>query len=249
MLEAERHHIISELLSLNNTVRIQDIIDATSASESTIRRDLIELEQQKKLKRIHGGAVKLQGKLQESTMTEKTFKNLQLKQKIAQLAASYIKQGDTVYLDAGSSVFEMIPYLPPSIIVVTNGVSHIDALLEHGCKTILTGGVAKPSTKALIGRGALSSLQHYHFDKCFLGTNGVHPDYGLTTPDEEEAQVKELAIHLSREAYVLADHSKFQEVAFATFADLSQTVIITTSESEEFLSDFPSNTKWKVVDK
>ena len=249
MLEAERHHIILELLSETQTVRIQDIIEATNASESTIRRDLIELEKQKKLKRIHGGAVKLQGKLQESSMIEKTLKNLHAKQKIAQLAASIINEGDTVYLDAGSSVFEMIPYLPASIIVVTNGISHTDALLEQGCKTILTGGIAKPATKALIGRGALGSLQQYRFDKCFLGTNGVHPDYGLTTPDEEEAQVKELAIHLSRESYVLADHSKFQEVAFAKFADLSQATLLTTSESSEFLSDFPTNTKWKVVDK
>ena len=249
MLEAERHYLIVELLSHNQTVRMQEIIDVTNASESTIRRDLIELEKQKKLKRIHGGAVKLQGKLQESTMSEKTFKNLHVKQKIAQAAASIIREGDTVYLDAGSSVFEMIPYLPYSIIVVTNGVSHIDALLERGCKTILTGGIAKPSTKALIGRGALSSLQQYRFDKCFLGTNGVHPDYGLTTPDEEEAQIKELAIHLSRDSYILADHSKFQEVAFAKFADLAEATLITSSESSDFLEDFPTNTTWKVVDK
>ncbi|WP_432353029.1 DeoR/GlpR family DNA-binding transcription regulator [Sporosarcina sp. A2] len=248
MLESERHHLILKLLTHNQTVRLQEIADETGSSESTIRRDLIELERQKKLKRVHGGAAKLQGKLQESTMSEKTSKNLQIKQQIGCLAASHIEEGDTVYLDAGSTVFEMIPFLPSSIIVVTNGISHTDALLARGCKTILTGGIAKPSTKALVGRGAVHSLQHYRFDKCFLGVNGIHPDYGFTTPDEEEAQIKELAIKLSREAFILADHSKFQEVAFAKFADLPQAVVLTTSESSESLQTFPKNTKLEVLE-
>ncbi|MDW0110630.1 DeoR/GlpR family DNA-binding transcription regulator [Sporosarcina aquimarina] len=247
MLEAERHHLILQLLSQNQTVRLHEIASETGASESTIRRDLIELENQKKLKRIHGGAAKLQGKLQEATMSEKTSKNLHSKQQIGQAGASCVESGDTIYLDAGSTAFEMIAYLPPSIIVVTNGISHTDALLEQGCKTILTGGIAKPSTKALVGRGALSSLQQYRFDKCFLGVNGIHPEYGCTTPDEEEAQLKELAIHLSRESYLLADHSKFQEVAFARFADCTQTTIVTTSESSESMHMFPKETRWKVV--
>lgn len=248
MLETERHHLILKMLQHNQTVRLQDVATETGSSESTIRRDLIELERQKKLQRIHGGAAKLQGKLQESSMSEKTSKNLQTKQQIGQAAAALIEEGDTVYLDAGSTVYEMIPFLPPSIIVVTNGISHTDALLARGCKTILTGGIAKPSTKALIGRGAVHSLQHYRFDKCFLGVNGIHPDYGFTTPDEEEAQIKELAIQLSREAYILADHSKFQEVAFAQFADLTQAIVVTTSESSESLHAFPTNTKLKVMD-
>lgn len=247
MLETERHHLILKMLSQNQTVRLQEITTETGSSESTIRRDLIELERQKKLKRIHGGAAKLQGKLQESSLSEKTSKNLQLKQKIGQAAAAFIEEGDTVFLDAGSTVFEMIPYLPPSIIVVTNGISHTDALLARGCKTVLTGGIAKPSTKALIGRGAFQSLQQYRFDKCFLGVNGIHPDYGFTTPDEEEAHIKELAIQLSREAYVVADYSKIQEVAFAKFADLSQATVVTTEESSESVQSFPNYTKWKVI--
>ena len=249
MLESERHFLILQLLTQNQTIRLQDITEETGSSESTIRRDLIELERQKKLKRVHGGAAKLQGKLQESTMIEKTSKNLHVKQQIGQLAAAHVAEGDTIYLDAGTTIFEMIPFLPSSIIVVTNGISHTDALLARGCKTILTGGIAKPSTKALVGRGTHTSLQHYRFDKCFLGANGIHPEYGFTTPDEEEAQIKELAIHLSREAYILADHSKFQEVAFAKFADLEQAIVVTTCESSESLQAFPKTMKLEVLDR
>ena len=249
MLESERHFLILQLLTQNQTIRLQDITEETGSSESTIRRDLIELERQRKLKRVHGGAAKLQGKLQESSMLEKTSKNLHIKQQIGRLAAAHVAEGDTIYLDAGTTIFEMIPFLPSSIIVVTNGISHTDALLARGCKTILTGGIAKPSTKALVGRGAHTSIQQYRFDKCFLGVNGIHPDYGFTTPDEEEAQIKELAIHLSREAYILADHSKFQEVAFAKFADLEQAVVVTTCESSESLQSFPKTMKLEVLDR
>ncbi|GKV70048.1 DeoR family transcriptional regulator [Sporosarcina sp. NCCP-2716] len=248
MLETERHAIIMRMVAELGTVRIQDLREETGSSESTIRRDLIELEKQRKLKRIHGGASKLQGKLSESPMTEKSSKNLQEKQEIAQLAASLVDENDTIYLDAGSTIYEMIRHLPPSVTVVTNGISHTDALLDRGCKTILTGGSAKPSTKALIGRGALASMNQYRFDKCFLGVNGLHPDYGLTTPDEEEASMKELAIRLSRDAFALVDPSKFQEVSFARFAELDEVTVLTTAAARESLEHYPHSMKWKVTD-
>ncbi len=248
MLETERHDIILRMVAQLGTVRIQDLKEETGASESTIRRDLIELERQKKLKRIHGGVSKLQGKLSESPMAEKSSKNLRDKQLIAQLAASFVEENDTIYLDAGSTIYEMIRHLPSSVTVVTNGISHTDALLDRGCKTILTGGSAKPSTKALIGRGALASLDQYRFDKCFLGVNGLHPDYGLTTPDEEEASMKELAIRLSRDAFALADPSKFQEVSFAKFAGLDEVTVLTLASARESLKQFPHTMKWKVTD-
>ncbi|WP_040285017.1 DeoR/GlpR family DNA-binding transcription regulator [Sporosarcina koreensis] len=247
MLEQERHKKILQLLEERPVIRLQELIENIGASESTIRRDLIELEHRKRLKRVHGGASRLQGKLAESSMAEKTSKNLQEKQSIGRLAASLVQPDDTIYLDAGSTVYEMIRHLPPAITVVTNGITHLDALLEAGCKTILTGGTAKPSTKALIGRGALSALARYRFDKCFLGVNALHPEYGLTTPDEEEAAVKEMALSLSRESYALADPSKFFEVSFARFAELDEVTVLSTHGSLETLQSFPESLKRMVT--
>jgi DeoR family transcriptional regulator, fructose operon transcriptional repressor len=180
-------------------------------------------------------------------MTEKSSKNLQAKRQIAQFAGGLVEEGNCIYLDAGSTIYEMIPFLPDNIVVVTNGLSHANELLEKNIKTFLIGGYAKPTTKALIGRGALDSLEHYRFDKCFMGVNGIHSQFGYTTPDPEEAMVKQLAISLSSEAYVVADESKFSEVAFAKITDLHLATIITNELDPDTKEQYHSKTKIKVV--
>lgn len=247
MLTPERHKLILQLLKEKGVVKIQDLVDLTETSESTIRRDLTQLEEGKYLKRIHGGAARLQGKLQEPSMSEKSSKNLQQKRQIAQYAANLVEEGDSIYLDAGSTVTEMIPFLPKEIVVVTNGLMHIQTLLERNIKTFIIGGFAKEQTKAIIGRGALASLENYRFDKCFIGVNGIHPQFGYTTPDQEEAMIKQMALSLSREAFVLADDTKFSEIAFAKIADLHAAAIITNELNEDQKEPYTSKTIIKVV--
>ncbi|MFE8702707.1 DeoR/GlpR family DNA-binding transcription regulator [Cytobacillus sp. FJAT-54145] len=247
MLTPERHRLILEILKDKNIIKIQELVDLTNTSESTIRRDLTQLEQGKFLKRIHGGAARLQGKLEEPSMTEKSAINLQPKKAIAQFASNLVEEGECIYLDAGSTVLEMIPFLPKNIVVVTNGLMHVNALLEKKIDMYLIGGFAKQKTKAIIGRGALASLEHYRFDKCFMGVNGIHPQFGYTTPDQEEALIKNLAITLSREAFVLSDDSKFGEISFAKIADLHEASIITNEFEADTKEHYLSKTTIKVV--
>jgi DeoR family transcriptional regulator, fructose operon transcriptional repressor len=248
MLTPERHQLILQMIKEKPIVKIQELVDMTEASESTIRRDLTILEEGKFLKRVHGGAARLRGKLQEPSMVEKSTKFLQEKKHVAQYAAGLVEEGDCIYLDAGSTVFEMISYLPPKdIVVVTNGLMHIPQLLERNIETYLIGGYAKPKTNAIIGRGALASLEQYRFDKCFLGVNGIHPHSGYTTPDQEEAMIKQKAMSLSRESFVLADDSKFSEITFAKIADLHEATIITNTIDEDHRGHYSSKTSIKVV--
>lgn len=247
MLTPDRHQLILKCLKEKSTVKIQELVDLTNSSESTIRRDLTLLEQENFLKRIHGGAAILQGKLQESSMIEKSTKNLQAKKQIAKHAASLIEEGDCIYLDAGTTAYEMIEYLPEQIVVVTNGLMHVNSLLEKGIVTYLLGGLAKHKTMATIGRGALLSLENYRFDKCFMGVNGIHIEAGYTTPDQEEAMIKQKAIELSREVFVLADESKFAEIAFAKICDLHEAEIITSLIDLEKMEQYQAKTNIKVV--
>lgn len=80
-----------------------------------------------------------------------------------------------------------------------------------------------------------------------MGANAIHYNFGLTTPDPEEAQIKERAIFLSREAFVLADHTKFGEVSFSKFADLNQTKVITNEESTITLGKYKEKTEIIIV--
>ncbi|MBB3905836.1 DeoR/GlpR family DNA-binding transcription regulator [Anoxybacteroides rupiense] len=250
MLTAERHRLILELLAEKKVVKLQELVEATASSESTIRRDLNQLEKEKKLRRVHGGAAVLHQKREELSILEKSEKYIQEKRMIAQYAAGFVEAGDCIYLDAGTTTLELIPHLnDKDLIVVTNGITHLEALLEKNIPTYLLGGLIKKKTKALIGRGALHSLENYSFDKCFIGVNGIHLEYGYTTPDPEEAMVKSMAIKLSRQAYVLADHSKINESTFAKIADLPAATIITDELDEELLEQYEAKTEVKVVTK
>lgn len=159
-----------------------------------------------------------------------------------------MEEGDCIYLDAGSTVIEMIEFLPlKEIVVVTNGLMHLKPLLDKGISTYLIGGLAKPNTNAFIGRGAFVGLDLYRFDKCFIGVNGIHPQFGFTTPDQEEAMVKQKAISLSRETYVLADNTKFSEISFAKIADIHEATIITNDVDDETQKQYVNRTTIKVV--
>jgi DeoR family transcriptional regulator, fructose operon transcriptional repressor len=247
MLTNERHEFILNLLAEKQTVKIQDIVDATSASESTIRRDLTELEHQHKLERVFGGAVLTDRNLLEPSISDKSTKNLQEKTRIAKYAASFIQDGDCIFLDAGSTTFQMIPHFKDkNVVVVTNGLTHVQSLDEYGITTYLTGGLMKSRTGALVGPQTIQSLQSYRFDKCFLGVNGFHEKYGYTTPDPEEASVKQLASSLARKTYVVADHTKYEKVSFAKIIDLDHAVLIVDDLPKEAIESMEKLTTVKV---
>lgn len=248
MLTEERHQIILDLVKKQGIVKLQELIESTDSSESTIRRDLILLEQKNYLKRVHGGASSLQAKGKELSMSEKTFKNIQEKKLIGQYAASLIEDGTCIYLDAGSTTYEIIPYLSgKDITVVTNGLMHIEALVQSNIRAYLIGGMMKSNTGALVGSTALETLLKFRFDICFLGTNGVHPVHGYTTPDPEEALLKKTALDLSNTGYVVADPTKFSEVSFVKVADLPAATIITTHMEDDELASYMQKTTIKVV--
>ncbi|MFY4774565.1 DeoR/GlpR family DNA-binding transcription regulator [Metabacillus sp. RGM 3146] len=248
MLTPERHSRILKLLSKKEVVPLQELVDATDASESTIRRDLSQLQKEKKLRRVHGGAELIQQKGEEPSVAQKSSKYTEEKAKIAKYAASLVKSDDRIFLDAGTTTLQMIKHLSgKNIVVVTNGITHLEELLKYEIPVYLTGGYVKYKTRALIGAKAMESLSAYRFDKCFMGVNGIHLDSGYTTPDPEEAAIKKIAISLSEEAYILADHTKLEEVAFSKIADLHEAAILTECIESDLLKEYREKTDVKVV--
>ncbi|HJV44314.1 MAG TPA: DeoR/GlpR family DNA-binding transcription regulator [Bacillota bacterium] len=228
MLTPERHQIIIDLIKEKDVVRIHEFVEATGASESTIRRDLSELEEKNQLRRVHGGAALFQNKLEEPTFLEKSVKHEKEKLAIARYAAGLVKDKDSIYLDAGTTTFHMIEHLiGKNIVVVTNGVNIAVELKKHDIKTIVLGGELKAATLAVVGRSTISTISQYRFDKCFLGINGIDREHGLTTPDPDEAYIKQLALQLSDQRYILCDSHKFSKVTFAKVSDLDDLHIIT----------------------
>ena len=110
---------------------------------------------------------------------------------------------------------------------MTNAVSHAQRLAAKGIKVFLIGGELKNSTEAVIGAQAMKNLQEYHFTKGFFGANGITKAEGFTTPDANEALVKQTAIERCRNRFVLADHSKFGCISSVTFSAFENAKILT----------------------
>lgn len=150
------------------------------------------------------------------------------KRKIAQYAAELIEEEDFIYLDAGTTTGYMIDALGhTNAVFVTNAVSHAQRLAAKGIKVFLIGGELKNSTEAVIGAQAMKNLQEYHFTKGFFGANGITKAEGFTTPDANEALVKQTAIERCRNRFVLADHSKFGSISSVTFSAFANAKILT----------------------
>ena len=228
ILSEERQEMILNLLEENEIVKLSTLINVLNTSESSIRRDLITLEKQNLLQRVHGGARKIKKSSEEQSYNEKSFKNIQEKEVIAKFAANLVAENETIFLDAGTSTYEMIKYLKgKNIFVVTNGLNHINALSSEGINCYIIGGKIKLSTKAVTGADAVKCLSKFVFDKVFLGTNAIDKKFGCTTPDPEEAELKRTASEQGKKNYVLADKSKFYSVSNVKFLELDNTTIIT----------------------
>jgi DeoR family fructose operon transcriptional repressor len=240
MLPEERFVLILETLGTKQIVTVAELSAITGASEVTIRRDLVLLEKQGKLKRVHGGASSLQEQMitVERTTAVKSTLNIPEKTAIAKYAAEQIHDDDFVYLDAGTTTLAMIPYLSHSkATFVTNGISQALTMAGMGLRSYVLGGHLKSSTEAIVGVQAMEAIRQYHFTKSFIGVNGISKKQGYTTPDIEEAKLKAKAIEQSYVSYVVADSSKFGQVCAVTIAPLDKACIITDGIADKTYKD------------
>ena len=237
MLTEQRFDIILKLLEEKKSVTVTELRELLDASESTVRRDITALDKAGKLTKVFGGAVALNHKVTayEPTVAQKSELNKEEKKKIAKHAASLIMPDDFVYLDAGTTTGLMLEYLAGArAVFVTNAVSHAQTLAKMGIRVYLIGGELKSSTEAVVGSQAMQMIQMYHFTKGFFGTNGITRREGFTTPDTSEAIVKSTAMKQCKDAYILADESKFGQVSSVTFGEFRNARILTEEIPEEY---------------
>ena len=220
MLAEERFAMILDLLAQKRSATVLELCDALDASESTIRRDLTQLDRQGLLKKVHGGAT-LVGRTvlaDEPPMAAREEQSVEEKRLIARAAAAMITEKDFIFLDAGSTTLALAAALEGPALqaaYVTNGIAHARMLVQKGCRTYLPGGQVRPITEAITGPETLAALQHYNFTKAF------------TTPDPEEASIKTAALQRARERWFLVDNTKFDMVYSAVIGDIGCGAILT----------------------
>ena len=237
MLAEERFSRILSIIEAEGSATIQELMTALDASESTVRRDLITMDENGLLTKVHGGAIARRPSVSthdEDVRNRKTM-NAEQKNAIAKYAASLIRPDDFVYLDAGTTTGLMLEYLAGiRAAFVTNAVSHAQTLAKMGIRVYLIGGELKSSTEAVVGSQAMQMIQMYHFTKGFFGTNGITRREGFTTPDTSEAIVKSTAMKQCKDVYILTDKSKFGEVSSVTFGGFTDAKILTEEIPKEY---------------
>lgn len=236
MLGEERHNTILTLVDERKSVTVHELMELLDASESTIRRDLLTLDREGLLVKVHGGAIAVESSYYH-TMDDDVSVRMELnrdeKLEIARYAAGLIEPNDIVYLDAGTTTELMIDFMnggffnDKNVVFVTNAISHAKKLSVRGFTTYILGGEFKNLTEAIVGEEAILSLDKYNFTKGFWGTNGVNVKNGFSTPDLKEAMVKKKSMQKTKKRYILADSSKFSQISSVTFADFASAKIIT----------------------
>jgi len=224
MLEAERHQTIIKEIKENGVVRVSDLSRLFDVSQNTIRRDLQKLEEEGLIRRTHGGAILKDFYDDVSppfTIRETKFKDE--KQRIGQKAAEFIQEGETIILDAGTTVAQVAKNInnKRDLTVITNAVNVALELSHHrGIVTILTGGIIMETINCLVGYPAEEFLSKVHVDKAFLAAGGVTVKEGLTNPNPFEVPAKKAMIKAAEEVILLVAHNKIGNIALAPIAPI-----------------------------
>lgn len=230
MLTETRLNEIVRLVEEQKSITVLELTKLLQTSESTIRRDLTVLQNKGLINKVHGGATTLElgFMAKDDDVSLRMDLNREEKIRIAKYAASLLKDNDFVYLDAGTTTELLIDYIEvKNAVFVTNGIVHGKKLAQRGFKVYMLGGELKASTEAVVGADTIALLHKYHFTKGFFGTNGVSIATGFTTPDVNEAAVKQKALEQTKDKYILCDASKFNKISPVCFWNFEYATILT----------------------
>lgn len=251
MLPEERRRKIIEDVAESGGSSVQELADRLDVSKATVRRDLQSLEDEGLIERSHGGAVPVESVAAEQSYRQKDVQNLDQKRAIAASAVSEIQNGQAVFFDAGTTTMQVAKTVSTgtAFIAATNSPLLAVELSDRIEGVKLTGGTLRQQTYALVGPTAESFLQRTNFDQLFLGTNAIDVDAGLTTPDEDEAQMKSLMCDNAERVVLVADRSKIGRRSFIQFGTLDDVdVFITDGPVDRVLREACDSHGVSVVD-
>jgi DeoR family transcriptional regulator, fructose operon transcriptional repressor len=241
LLPYERHLRILDQARNHSRVEVSALADELDVTSETIRRDLAALERRGLVRRVHGGAVHMERLGYEPSVTARREQRTAEKSRIGRAARDLLPDGGAILVDAGTTTMELVRALPSdlALTVVTNSVQAASFLAElPRIELLLLGGRIRDVTGAAVGAWTRSALADLRVDVAFMGTNGITPDRGLTTPDQAEAEVKAAMVAAAARVVCLVDHSKVGLSQLCRFASLDLVdVVVTDSGLEQDLAD------------
>lgn len=225
LIPAQRRKQIQEYLSIHRIARNTDLSQMLDASEATIRRDLEWLENEGLIQRTHGGAMLSQRLDSEAEYRLRAKSFSEEKHCIGEVAASLVEDGDTIFINSGTTTTQVIHHLRNSsdITVVTNNLIAVLETGEVGYELILLGGTFQHKSNSVAGLFALTNLSQIYANKVFIGVDGINIKYGCTVPSIAEAELVRLMIERTHgDIIVVADHSKWGVISNFEVAKIEQ---------------------------
>lgn len=220
MLKKERQTYILQQINLHNKVLSSTLSVDIQVSEDTIRRDLLELAEEGKLIKVHGGA--LSRSFSQVHIPSSGVYSQQNKMKIAQKAIGLIDNGMFVLTGGGTTIVEMARLLPPQLkaTFISGSIAAILEYMDHpNIEVILIGDKISKSSKITVGSEAIAKIRQIKADICFLGTNAIDLQHGITDNDWEVVQLKKAMIEASRKVVCLSIAEKintYQPIQIST---------------------------------
>ncbi|MCI5773481.1 MAG: DeoR/GlpR family DNA-binding transcription regulator [Erysipelotrichaceae bacterium] len=235
----------------NNIIRLQDYILAKQSatieelkkefdfSEATLRRYLKYLKNQKIIETYYGGVKAI---IATVSFDNRFDNNIVEKHKIGALASSLIHNGDSVFIDTGTTTIHVIDSLKnvSDVTVITHNMKVINLCKKHHkLRLILLGGEYINDSNCCANYDTIKMMKKYNFDKAFIAANGLSIDKGATNSDSQEHDIKRLAIKQAKENILLVDHTKFGYAGLTTFAQISEfNTIVTDLEPDKSYYDY-----------
>lgn len=236
--DTRRQRLLTEL-NERRSVGLTELAECLGVSEVTARRDLAALEKQGLLRRVRGGAVLPQSG--EPPFPFRRTSQSEEKADIAAAALAYVRDGDTIAVDVGTTTLAFASLLSErdDLTVLTPSLHVVAVLAEHDTiRLIVPGGVVRSNERSLVGDLTIRTVGEFNVRQLFLGVGGVDPQRGLTEYQPDDAAVKRAMLASAREITVLADATKLRRVALANVAGLDaiDRLITDASASQETLS-------------
>jgi ribose transport system substrate-binding protein len=222
----ERRQMIVRILEEQSGIKVTELAEILNVSEGTIRNDLALLDDENQIKRVRGGAVARTPRAMTSSLfEERVLANGDAKERIAQWAATMVEDGDTILLDASTTVLHMVPYLSNrrDLIAITNGIEVARRLSEQRQNTvILLGGIVRRDGNVITGLLGQAMLESLNVRTAFVSCSGFSLEAGLMETDIGQAELKRLMVGAAQRVVALVDHTKFERVTLTSFASITQ---------------------------
>lgn len=227
--ERRRQRLVA-LVEARGSARLEELSSALGVSQATVRRDLDAVSTAGRLRRVHGGVVAIEQRLDEPQFDVKAGAAAVEKERIAAAAVKLLGPTDTVYLDSGSTVLALARLLHgwDRLTVVTNSLPVATELVGRGPRMIILGGELRATSRAMVGPLTRHLLDELHVDRAVMGTFALSLEDGLTTTDPSEAYTKELVLTRAREVILLADSSKLGGRSFVASGRLGDVDVLVT---------------------